>query len=76
MPDFGNDILSGAFPFSYADWVIAYGLGGVHNAFRNLFDVPTGAITNPPLLSISFNASDNPVIHTPPRFFRLRVTER
>ena len=34
--------------------------------FRYLFDIPTGAITNPPLLSISFDASGNPVIHTPP----------
>ena len=39
---------------------------GIHNVFRYIFDVPTGAITNPPLLSISFDASGNPVIHTPP----------
>ena len=39
---------------------------GIHNVFRNLFDIPAGAITNPPLLSISFDASGNPVIHTPP----------
>ena len=39
---------------------------GIHNVFRYLFDIPTGAITNPPLLSISFDASGNPVIHTPP----------
>ena len=39
---------------------------GIHNVFRYLFDVPTGAFTNPPLLSISFDASGNPVIHTPP----------
>ena len=38
---------------------------GIHNVFRYLFDVPTGAFTNPPLLSISFDASGNPVIHTP-----------
>ena len=72
--DFGDGILSGAFPFAYADWAALYGLGawdaadasGIHNVFRYLFDVPTGAITNPPLLSISFDASGNPVIHTPP----------
>ena len=72
--DFGNEILSGGFPFAYADWAALYGLGawdaadasGIHNVFRYLFDVPTGAITNPPLLSISFDASGNPVIHTPP----------
>ena len=39
---------------------------GIHNVFRYLFDVPTGAFTTPPLLSISFDASGNPVIHTPP----------
>ena len=39
---------------------------GIRNEFRNLFDTPTGAFTNPPLLSISFDASGNPVIHTPP----------
>ena len=39
---------------------------GIRNVFRYLFDVPTGAFTNPPLLSISFDASGNPVIHTPP----------
>ena len=39
---------------------------GIHNVFRYLFDVPTGAFTNPPLLAISFDASGNPVIHTPP----------
>ena len=38
---------------------------GIHNVFRYLFDVPTGAFTNPPLLSISFDASDSPVIHPP-----------
>ena len=39
---------------------------GIHNVFRYLFDVPTGAFTNPPLLAISIDASGNPVIHTPP----------
>ena len=54
--NFGNEILSGAFPFAYAEWATLYGLGawaatdslGIHNVFRYLFDVPTGAITNPP----------------------------
>ena len=35
---------------------------GIHNVFRYFFDIPTGAITNPPLLSISFDASGNPVV--------------
>ena len=72
--DFGDEILSGAFSLPYDDWATLYGLGawdaadasGIHNVFRYIFDVPTGAITNPPLLSISFDASGNPVIHTPP----------
>jgi hypothetical protein len=34
--------------------------------FRYLFDVPTGPFTNPPLLSISFDASGRPLILTPP----------
>ena len=33
---------------------------GIRNVSRYLFDVPTGAFTNPPLLSISFDASGNP----------------
>ena len=33
---------------------------GIHNVFRYLFDTPTGAFTNPPLLSITFDASGNP----------------
>ena len=39
---------------------------GVHNVFRYLFDKPSGAFENPPLLSISFDASGRAVIHTPP----------
>ena len=35
---------------------------GIHNVFRYLFDIPTGAITNPPLLSITFDASGRVVI--------------
>ena len=53
-----------------ADVWIAVKISGLSqsyvNVFRYIFDVPTGAITNPPLLSISFDASGNPVIHTPP----------
>ena len=30
---------------------------GIRNVFRNLFDVPIGAFTTPPLLSITFDAS-------------------
>ncbi len=33
---------------------------GIRNVFRNLFDVPIGAFTTPPLLSITFDASGNP----------------
>ena len=39
---------------------------GIHNVFRYAFDNPSGAFTNPPLLSISFDASGNPVVLTPP----------
>ncbi len=39
---------------------------GIHNVFRYAFDKPTGAFTNPPLLDISFDASGNPLILTPP----------
>ena len=39
---------------------------GVHNVFRYLFDKPSGAFENPPILSISFDASGRAVIHTPP----------
>ena len=39
---------------------------GIPNVFRYVFDVPEGAFTNPPLLSISFDASGRPVVLTPP----------
>ncbi len=39
---------------------------GVPNVFRYAFDVPKGPVTNPPLLSISFDANGLPVIETPP----------
>ena len=59
----------------YIVWAAANGItgawdatdaSGIHNVFRYVFGKPTGAFTNPLLLSISFDASGNPVIHTPP----------
>ena len=61
--------------YGYAAWAADNGVSGawdatdasgIHNVFRYAFDVPTGAITNPPLISISFDASGRAVIHTPP----------
>ena len=60
---------------SYGTWATENGVSGawnatdalgVHNVFRYVFNVPTGAFTNPPLLSISFDAEGRAVIHTPP----------
>ena len=60
---------------TYAVWAAANGTtgawdatdaSGVHNVFRYLFDKPSGAFENPPILSISFDASGRAVIHTPP----------
>ena len=60
---------------SYAAWAAASGVSGawdetdalgIHNVFRYAFDKPFGAFTNPPLLSITFDASGNPVVLTPP----------
>ena len=59
---------------SYGAWAAANNIGawnatdalGIPNVFRFAFNKPTGAIANPPLLSISFNTNGNPVIHTPP----------
>ncbi len=73
----GDVVISATFAeaSAYDIWAAANGVAGawdatdasgIHNVFRYIFDVPTGAITNPPLLSISFDASGNPVIHTPP----------
>ena len=68
------DILSGT-TSAYDDWAATNGVAsawnekdvlGVHNVFRYAFDVPEGPVTNPPLLSISFDASGNPVVLTPP----------
>lgn len=61
-------------PHSYAEWAAAYGLGawnatdslGVCNIFRYAFAVPTGPIADPPLLSLSLDASGNYVVRTPP----------
>ncbi len=39
---------------------------GIHNVFRYLFDKPSGAFENPPLISITFDANGRAVIHTPP----------
>ena len=59
----------------YETWAAANGVtgawdatdaSGVHNVFRYLFDKPSGAFENPPILSISFDASGRAVIHTPP----------
>ena len=61
--------------FAYAAWASTSGVTGawdatddlgVHNVFRYAFDKPFGAFTNPPLLSITFDASGNPVVLTPP----------
>ena len=59
----------------YGIWAAANGItgawdatdaSGIPNVFRYLFDKPSGAFENPPLLSISFDASGRAVIHTPP----------
>ena len=42
------------------------GADGIYNVFRYAFDKPSGAITNPPLLSISFDADGSAVVKTPP----------
>ena len=60
---------------AYDDWAAANGVtgawdatdaSGIHNVFRYLFDKPSGSFENPPILSISFDASGRAVIHTPP----------
>ena len=65
---------SEAIVITYAAWAAENGITGawdatdalgVHNVFRYVFDKPTGAFENPPLLSISFDADGNPVIQTP-----------
>ena len=68
------EILAGT-TSAYDDWAAANGAmgtwdatdaSGIHNVFRYLFDKPSGTFENPPLLSISFDASGRAVIHTPP----------
>ena len=60
---------------AYAIWAGANGVAGawsakdesgVPNVFRYVFDKPSGAFENPPLISISFDKPGWPVIHTPP----------
>ena len=59
----------------YAAWAAANGVtgawnatdaSGIHNVFRYLFDVPAGAITNPPLLDIAFASDGTALVLTPP----------
>ena len=58
----------------YSFWAWMWGLGawnekdasGVANVFRYIFDKPSGAFADTPLLSISFDANGKAVIHTPP----------
>ena len=58
------EILAGT-TSAYDDWAAANGAMGAC-VFRYLFDKPSGSFENPPLLSISFDASGRAVIHTPP----------
>jgi uncharacterized protein (TIGR02145 family) len=76
--DFAECSASGSVTYDsspYENWAAANGVegawdetdaSGIHNVFRYLFDKPTGAFMNPPLLSISFDASGKAVITTPP----------
>ena len=61
-------------PSPYETWAAANGVAGawdatdesgVYNVFRYLFDVPTGAFTNPPLIDIAIEGG-NAVVITPP----------
>lgn len=88
--EFVNDtcLWCGATPSPYDLWAAnssitgawdATDAGGVANVFRYVFDVPEGPVTNPPLLSISFDASGETAIDesaSPSRFFRLKATEQ
>ena len=40
--------------------------GGVYNVFRYVFNVPSGAFANPPIIDIEFDAAGNVVVKTPP----------
>ncbi|GEM_PF-1589302 len=69
----GGETITGEFPSPYELWSAASGLGawnatdasGIHNVFRYAFGKPTGAFTDPPLISISFE-NGQVVITTPP----------
>ena len=61
-------------PTAYEIWAAANGVSGawdatdahgIHNVFRYLFDTPTGAFTNPPLIDIEIEGG-NAVVITPP----------
>ena len=61
-------------PSPYENWAAANGVAGAWNAtdasgianvFRYVFNVPTGAFTNPPLLDIAIEG-DSAVVITPP----------
>ena len=69
----GDETVTGAFPSAYDLWAAANGLGawdatdasGIANVFRYVFNVPAGAITNPPLIDIEIEGG-NAVVITPP----------
>ena len=70
----GAVVISATFATAYEIWAAANGVSGawdetdalgVHNVFRYVFDVPTGAITNPPLIDIEIEGG-NAVVITPP----------
>ena len=75
--DFAECSASGSVTYDsspYETWAAANGVAGawdatdasgIHNVFRYLFDVPAGAITNPPLLDIAIEGG-NAVVITPP----------
>jgi hypothetical protein len=59
----------------FDDWAASNGIvgawdatdaSGIHNVFRYAFDIPGGSVTDPLLLSITFDADGRPVILTPP----------
>ena len=75
--DFAGCSASGSVTYDsspYETWAAANGVegawdeadaSGIHNVFRYLFDKPTGAFTNPPLLDIAIEGGSAVVI-TPP----------
>ena len=71
---FLDDFTFTGLTYTYADWAADNGITdawdatdalGIHNVFRYAFGKPTGAFTNPPLISISFE-NGQPVVRTPP----------